>query len=533
MKDSIRKLFAEANKYLAQKQWQNCINVLTKIIDSSKATKYEKADAYTNRGRMYFEKSIKNDEKEQYIEAKANYTDAIADYKEAIALYQEDNNKAIPYFCKGNVYFALQKYDNAITDYTKAIALYPKKNDQADAYFKRGNAYKQLKQYEEAIDDYKEAIALYLEKNDKANAYFNRGNAYNELKEYEKARNDYTEAITRFTDDNDKADAYTSRGNSYDELKQYKEAIADYKEAIALATNKNTEANAYFGKGNVYFALQKYEDAIADYKKAIDLYPEKNDKANAYYNRGSAYHNLKKYKEAKKDYQKSVDLICEYSSANYGEKKTFYKFRPLNKHTFNMLKKQQIYFSDIASLNDPLECPFVREDQFFRDIVFAEGTDYEPRIFSLVLPCDKQEKLPVKNYLLFFSHYAAAHTGICIEYKINKKFLHENMFYEQVSYQETERLESIPDLFAVKNTQWEYEHEARFVAFGKKRTYSTETSVTIKKIFFGLNTSKQNKKRLYKIMKKQKNIEFFEARETGEALLNIDFVEYLPQENQK
>ena len=198
-----------------------------------------------------------------------------------------------------------------------------------------------------------------------------------------------------------------------------------------------------------------------------------------------------------------------------------------------MLKEQKLYFSDITSLNDPLECPFVQEDQFFRDTVFAEGTDYEPRIFSLVLPCDNQEKLPVKNYLLFFSHYAAAHTGICIEYKINKKFLHEKMFYAKVSYQETKRPESIPDLFAVKNKQWKNEHEARFIAFGKKCTYSTKTGVTIKRIFFGLNTSDQNKDRLYEIIKKQKNIEFFEAKKPGEALLNIEFVEYLPKENQK
>ena len=245
----------------------------------------------------------------------------------------------------------------------------------------------------------------------------------------------------------------------------------------------------------------------------------------------NVYNQLKQLENAKKDCQKSIDLICQDSSAKYGEKSTFYKFCPLNENIFDMLKQQQIYFSDIASLNDLLECPFVQKELFFRNDVFAEGTDYEPRIFSLVLPCDKQEKLPVENYLLFFSHYAAAHTGICIEYQIDQKFLQKNMFYKQVSYQDKTLVQNISDLFAVKNTQWEYEHEARFVAFGKKALYSyTKKEITISEIIFGCKTSNQDKQLLYNIME-GRGIRFLEAQKTGEALLNIEFVEYLPQEN--
>ena len=100
-----------------------------------------------------------------------------------------------------------------------------------------------------------------------------------------------------------------------------------------------------------------------------------------------------------------------------------------------MLIQQQIYFSNIESLNDFLECPF------FHNTLFAKGKNYEPRILSLVLEydnlkkCEKlPEELPVKNCLLFFSYYAKAHTGICIEYQIFKEFLRENMFYAKVNY---------------------------------------------------------------------------------------------------
>ena len=359
-------------------------------------------------------------------------------------------------------------------------------------------------------------------------AYLNRGSTHKELKQYENTITDYTEAIALYQKDNDKANVYCNRGNTYNELKQYENAIADYTQAIARFANNNDKAKTHFNRGNVYNQLKQLEDAKKDYQKSVDLACEC----------------------SLANYDKSVDSACEYSLVNYCKTETFYKFYlnkqtntrtfykfcPLNKHTFDMLKEQKLYFSDIASLNDPLECPFVQEVKFFRDTVFAEGTDYEPRILSLVLPCNNPKKceklpkeLPVENYLLFFSHYAAAHTGICIEYQITKKFLQKNMFYKRVSYPETKRVQSIPELFAVKNKQWEYEHEARFVAFGKKRIYSTKIGVSITKIFFGLNTSKQNKKRLYKkIMKKQKNIEFFEAEKAEETLLNVKFVPYSP-----
>ena len=382
---------------------------------------------------------------------------------------------------------------------------------------------------------------------DKANAYNGRGVAYKKLELYKKAIDDYTKAIDLFTEKNDKAKAYNNRGHAYNQLKQYEKALADYTEAIALYPKDNDKANAYGNRGSTYNELEQYEEAITDYKEAIDLFTEDDDKAKAYYNRGITYEELKQDKKAIADYQKSIDLICQDSSAKYHETDPFYKFCPINKNTLALLIKQEIYFSDIASLNDPLKCPFVQEDQFFRDTVFAEGTDYEPRILSLVLQCNnpkKCEKLPeelrVENYLLFFSHYAEAHKGICIEYQITKEFLQKNMFYKRVSYPETESPESIPDLFAVKNKQWEYEHEARFVAFGTKDLYSykkdlyfyTEKEVTISKIIFGYKTSNKDKQLLYKIIE-GRGIRFLEAQKTGETLLNIDFVEYLPQENQK
>ena len=208
-----------------------------------------------------------------------------------------------------------------------------------------------------------------------------------------------------------------------------------------------------------------------------------------------------------------------------------------------MLIHQQIYFSDITSLNDPLECPFVQEDKFLRDTLFAKGSDYEPRILSLVLPCnDKKEhearqsnkKPPVNNDLLFFSHYAASHTGICIEYQIDKKFLQNDtrMFYAPVHYQDTKRIESIENLFTIKNKQWKYEREACFVAFGTEKLYKAtqETGVKIMKIWFGINTSDKDKDKLLQILEKG-GVQFFEVHKTGTALLDVVFEPYPKEPN--
>ena len=53
MEDSIQKLFDEVKEYYKEERYQECINVLTKIIDSIETTQLDKAKAYYNRGVTY------------------------------------------------------------------------------------------------------------------------------------------------------------------------------------------------------------------------------------------------------------------------------------------------------------------------------------------------------------------------------------------------------------------------------------------------------------------------------------------------
>ena len=528
MANGIQFHFKRAERLFDKEQHKECIDTLSRIIDSDEATEKDKAEVYFRIGFTY--------------NKQGRCENAIANYTKAIKLFTNNNDKAEVYSNRGTTYLAVEKYDKAINDYTEAIKLFTKNNKKAGAYVQRGSTYAIQSKYEDAIADYTKAIPLFTEDNNKAKAYFGKGLAYSKKSEYNNAIADFTKAIPLFTGSNDKANGYYYKGNGYSAQGEHENAIADYTQAIELYTKDNSKANAHYNRGIAYYAQGKYKDAINDYIKAIPLFDEDNNKANAYYNKGVAYKAKGENDKAIANYQKSIPLLSQHACNSYKEAKTFYKFCPVNKNTLAMLIQQQIYFSDIASLNDPLECPLVQEDEFLCNTVFAKGSDYEPHILSLVLPCnDKKEHnaqqsnttLPVNNALLFFSHYAASHTGICIEYQIDKEFLqkHTKMFDTRVRYQETKRIESIEDLFAVKNKQWAYEDEARFVAFGKEKLYDAteETGVKITRIWFGINTSEEDKDLLYKIMKRR-GVQFFAAHKTGTALLDVEF-ELYPEES--
>ena len=421
-----------------------------------------------------------------------------------------------------------QDIENAVTN-----------EEKARAYENRGITCFEKYQYENTVYDYTHAIKLFKNKNDIARAYSNRGFAHINLRQHQTAIDDFTHAIKLFKDKNDKATAYSNRGFAHIKLEQHQTAIDDFTHAIKLFKNKNDKANAYFIRGNEYAKLGQHKKAIDDYTKFINLSTDEQKRANIYFNRCIAYTELKRHDEAKDDFIKAIDLTCNHS-LNFcqGEKK-FYKFRPLNKNTLALLIQQKLYFSDITSLNDPLECPFVQEGNFFGIKIFVENEEYEPRILSLVLPCSEEESetlqlpknLPVKNHMLLFSHYSVDHKGICIEYEISQEFLQKNtkIFYTPVQYQNTKRINDIKQLFAVKNIQWEYENEARFVAFGKNSKYfdTVKEGVKITKIFFGLKTSDEDKELVYRILN-ERGIQFFKPRKKDDSLLDFEFDRYDP-----
>ena len=109
MRNTIQKLFEQADRYLAQKQLKTAIDLLTLIIDSGKTVQQDRANAYVKRGVLY------NKHKQ--------YRKAIADYREAIMLANNSGARASAYIGTGTAYYYLGEYDEAKAAYSKAIEL--------------------------------------------------------------------------------------------------------------------------------------------------------------------------------------------------------------------------------------------------------------------------------------------------------------------------------------------------------------------------------------------------------------------------
>ncbi len=241
-------------------------------------------------------------------------------------------------------------------------------------------------------------------------------------------------------------------------------------------------------------------------------------------------------KEARKCIEKAIRIKCEKQQQGKLEYKIGYKFKPINKDTIDMLIKEKIYFSDVSSLNDPLECPILKlYDKYFKNEIF-QG-DYEPYICSFVVDTKNKPDDIIKNTLLF-SHYADRHRGICIEYEIDEKLLNQGkIWHTRVEYSENtpyKQLDNIAYVFAIKSKKWEYEEEYRFILFGhdKEKQQKRGTGVyinginggaVVKRIIFGLETPEEDKELLYTLLsdekkdekEKDKNkneIQFFETK---------------------
>ncbi len=374
-----------------------------------------------------------------------------------------------------------------------------------------------------------------------AEAYYDIGQAKYALGQYEEAIKDYDEAIKC---DKQYAEAYYNRGRAKYALERYEEAIKDYDEAIKC---DKQYAEAYYNRGRAKYALERYEEAIKDYDEAIEIDREY---AEAYYNRGQVKYFFGQYEEAKaeakEDYEKAIKTKCKNIKDGYG-KARYYKFRPINKNTIEMLVNKQVYFSDIASLNDPLECPMyesIFEDKSFTPYILSFTVSKQTKEFEY-----KPDE--IVNNTLLFSHYADNHRGICIEYemmidkdKIDKVLSEEGkekdyILYAPVKYSNDKIDNKLEDIFAIKDKQWKYENEGRFILFSKNKPQDSngkfkEGLLSVTKIIFGLKTSSKDKKLLCKLLNTENGnkdkICFFQAKPQKGKYFNIEFSKLTEEE---
>lgn len=112
----------------------------TRLINSSRIDRKNKAVAYVTRGNAY---------------SKQGDLDlAIDDFSKAIRF---NSRSIVAFYNRGNAHIVQENFDQAIIDFSRAISLQP---DHVLSYNGRGNAYLGMGDTERAIAEYNKALAI-------------------------------------------------------------------------------------------------------------------------------------------------------------------------------------------------------------------------------------------------------------------------------------------------------------------------------------------------------------------------------------
>jgi tetratricopeptide (TPR) repeat protein len=270
----------------------------------------EAIDGFTQALQIEQNFALAFDARGQVYDDKGEYDQAIFDYSKAI---EANPMHVAAYYNRGYVYATGKGlYYRAIEDYDKAIELDPL---YAKAYNNRGVAYNRIGQYELAIADYSQALMINPRY---AKVYNNRGATYSKLGQYDLAITDYDVAIAL---NSNYAEAYNNRGVAYKQKGRYAQVEAEYRFAFEIGENR-ADSSGNAGGGDY---VGQYEHAICDFDTALELDPQY---AAAYLNKGNACCYLGKFQEAIDAYSAFVRYATpEYAQYIKGVKYQIRKLR--------------------------------------------------------------------------------------------------------------------------------------------------------------------------------------------------------------
>ena len=244
-----------------------------------------------------------------------------------------------------------------------------------------------------------------------------------------------------------------------------------------------------------------------------------------------------------------VDYVKETIIPNKAKLPLLYRYSPADYNNIRNIEKEELFLSDIRSMNDIFEgvTTHVSED-FISHLDDLKGIAY----------CKSFTEN--KNDLLMWSHYADEYRGMCVEYDLSK--LSENILYHlfPVIYQEQKinsnfynyALESYADYlkmieeqnepnnpedlldilskFIIKSRCWKEENEWRIIAAhihiydeaerfddAAVELYNLESNLIsvkncIKTIYLGPQMPNNKKEHLKEIARKIGNIDVYEAK---------------------
>ncbi|WP_201537666.1 DUF2971 domain-containing protein [Psychrobacter immobilis] len=202
-----------------------------------------------------------------------------------------------------------------------------------------------------------------------------------------------------------------------------------------------------------------------------------------------------------------------------------YKYRTLNEDNIDSLKENYFWAASKKTLNDPYEGTYSTEmiDDFFEKISslgkIDSSKDLRESFNSLEKKISECSIFSLsKDYAInsLWAYYADNHKGICIEYDLEELISKNVPMYQHfdINYVDNPLSISMNDVISenifkitigTKELSWSNEQEYRIISDIPEKNY--HRSDAIKSIFFGLQTSKDEKENLMQILA-NRNIQF-------------------------
>ena len=218
--------------------------------------------------------------------------------------------------------------------------------------------------------------------------------------------------------------------------------------------------------------------------------------------------------------------------------KFLYKYRPINKHTLNMISECEAYFSLPIDFNDPFDCNIVPEfiytaeeqkeflsnleknenitQKEFDDLLNNPEVTLENAWIKTIENIRNNLRIfclsEVNNNVMMYSHYADSHKGICLEFLVSGDPFFDSLDY--VRYPNTfptfhpfhkdiqlirEELKEIEIL--TKSHSWCYEEEWRIIKDGPNPSNYKFSPHILSSVIFGFQTPNSDRSMIEKIVK--------------------------------
>ena len=257
-------------------------------------------------------------------------------------------------------------------------------------------------------------------------------------------------------------------------LKKYSECIQIYEELLESdrdnATYLNNVALALYENGNIDKAIERLKASLSkkDGSQTDNEVITLGNLLNYFLEKRKTDSSCEN--EIIKTSSQIIENIINQNSAeshntNDGIRRIqglkLYKYKTFTTNTMDSLLNDYFFFSEISRLNDPLDIPLIEiSNKESKDWIGIERD--EIKVLSLT-----QEE----NNTLMWAHYADAHKGICIGYRITSlpKFVGWNFIkYVPENFDRNKMNKGrglIPAGFFSKHINWKYEKEVRLVTY--------------------------------------------------------------------